>query len=233
MAFVLIQHLDPKHESMMVDLLARRTAMKVLEAADGMPIARNCLYVTPPNAYLSIDHGVLRLSHPSARPGARMPIDFFLSSLAEEYGERSVGIILSGTGGDGSVGLKAISEKGGLVIAQDPEDAAYDGMPRSAITTGAVNLVLPAAKIHAPSSGTHSIPTSPRPVRPRWQMKTRPKRSAHSLRFCDRERLTTLAITERRRYFAGSDGGWRPRESKISTTTLGCWRRTTASGSFS
>ena len=146
-AFILIQHLDPKHESMMVDLLARDTTMKVRQAAEGMPIERNCLYVIPPQAYLSIGDGVLRLSQPQPRPGARMPFDFFLGSLAEEYGERAICVILSGTGTDGSVGLKAISEKGGLVIAQDPEEAAYDGMPRSAIATGAVNLVLPTAKI--------------------------------------------------------------------------------------
>jgi len=146
-AFILIQHLDPKHESMMVDLLARDTAMKVLQAAEGMPIDRNCLYIIPPQAYLSIRDGVLRLSQPQPRAGARMPFDFFLGSLAEQYGERAICVILSGTGTDGSVGLKAISEKGGLVIAQDPEEAAYDGMPRNAIATGAVNLVLPAAKI--------------------------------------------------------------------------------------
>ena len=147
MAFVLIQHLDPTHASMMVDLLAGHTPMKVLQAADGMPLERDHVYLIPPGAYLSIRGGALRLSEPRERHGARMPFDFFLRSLAEGCGERAICVILSGTGADGSLGLKAVKEKGGLVIVQDPEEAAYDGMPRSAIMTGAVDLVLPVAKI--------------------------------------------------------------------------------------
>ena len=147
MAFVLIQHLDPAHKSMMVDLLARDTAMSVFQAADGMSIQPNCLYVIPPKAHLSVHDGLLRLSQPPVRPGAHLPFDFFLNSLADNYGKRAVCVILSGTGNDGSVGLRAVSEKGGLVIAQDPGDTTYEGMPRSAIATEAVNLVLPAAKI--------------------------------------------------------------------------------------
>lgn len=147
MAFVLIQHLEPSHESMLADLLARDTAMKVVQASDGMPLERNCVYVIPPRSYLAIRGGVLRVSQLQEREDVHLPFDFFLNSLAEEYGERAVCVILSGTGVDGSVGLRAVSEKGGLVIAQDPEEAAFDGMPRSAIATGAVNLVLPTAKI--------------------------------------------------------------------------------------
>src|SRR5271165_6360945 len=107
-----------------------------------MPLERDRVYVIPPQAYLSVREGMLRLSQPQAPHGARLPFDFFLSSLADGYGERAVCVILSGTGADGSVGLKAISEKGGLVIAQDPAEASYDGMPRSAIATGGVDLVL-------------------------------------------------------------------------------------------
>ena len=147
MAFILIQHLDPTHVSMMVDLLAGYTPMKVRQAADGMPIEREHLYLIPPGHYLSIRAGALRLSAPAERHGARLPFDFFLRSLAEEFGERAICVILSGTGGDGSLGLKAVKEKGGLVIAQDPGEAEYDGMPRSAIMTGAVDLVLPVGKI--------------------------------------------------------------------------------------
>jgi two-component system CheB/CheR fusion protein len=147
MAFILIQHLDPTHASMMVDLLAGHTPLKVQQAADGMPLEREHIYLIPPGAYLSIRGGALRLSEPSERHGARLPFDFFLRSLAEELGERAICVILSGTGGDGSLGLKAVKEKGGLVIAQDPDEAEYDGMPRSAIMTGAVDLVLPVAKI--------------------------------------------------------------------------------------
>ena len=104
------------------------------------------LYVIPPGTYLSVGGGALHLSQPQARHGARLPFDFLLHSLAEEYGERAICVILSGTGADGSLGLKAVKEKGGLVIAQDPDEAAYDGMPRSAILTGAVDLVLPVAE---------------------------------------------------------------------------------------
>ena len=147
MAFILIQHLDPTHKSLMVELLSKHTSMKVLQAADAMPLERDHVYVIPPRAYISIREGALRLSLPRERHGARMPFDFFLHSLAAECGERAICVILSGTGADGSLGLKAVKENGGLVIAQEPEEAAYDGMPRSAINTGAVDLVLPVAKI--------------------------------------------------------------------------------------
>ena len=147
MAFVLVQHLDPTHESMMVDLLAGHTAMSVRQATDGMRLQRDRVYVIPPGTYLSVSDGVLRLSEPQARHGARLPFDFLLHSLADSYGPRAICIILSGTGADGSLGLKAVKERGGLVIAQDPEEAGYDGMPRSAIATGAVDLILPVAKM--------------------------------------------------------------------------------------
>ena len=147
MAFVLIQHLDPKHQSMMVDLLTGHTPMQVLQAADRMPLERDHVYLIPPGAYLAIRDGVLRLSKPLERHGARMPFDFFLRSLAEECGERAICAILSGTGTDGSLGLKAVKEKGGLVIVQDPQEAAFDGMPRSAIGTGGADLVLTVAQI--------------------------------------------------------------------------------------
>src|SRR5271155_1626856 len=147
MAFILIQHLDPTHVSMMADLLAGHTPMKVQQAADGMPLERERVYLIPPGVYLSIQGGAFHLSEPLERHGARLPFDFFLRSLAEEFGDRAICVILSGTGSDGSLGLKAVKEKGGLVLAQDPDEAEYDGMPRSAIMTGAVDLVLPVAKI--------------------------------------------------------------------------------------
>jgi two-component system CheB/CheR fusion protein len=149
MAFILIQHLDPTHSSMMVGLLAGHTAMPVVEATDGMPIERNRVHIIPPGVYLSVHAGALRLTHPRERHGARMPIDFFLRSLAEESGARAVCAVLSGSGSDGSAGLTAIRDKGGLVIVQDPKEAAHAGMPRSAIMTGAVDLVLPVTEIPA------------------------------------------------------------------------------------
>jgi len=146
-AFVLVQHLDPNHPSMLVDLLAGATTMTVVQAAEGMPIARNHLYVIPPGFYLSVGGGTLHLSAPEARHGARLPFDHLLQAMAAEYGPRGVCVILSGTGADGSLGLKAVKAQGGLVIVQNPDEAAYDGMPRSAIATGLVDLVLPVAEI--------------------------------------------------------------------------------------
>jgi two-component system CheB/CheR fusion protein len=149
LAFIVVQHLDPKHESMMVELLAGHTAMPVMQAADGMRIQSDHVYIIPPAVYLSVKDGVLRLSEPEARHGARLPVDFLLRSLAESYGMRAICVILSGTGTDGCLGLKAVKEKCGLVIAQDPAEAGFSGMPRAAIATGAVDLVLPAADIPA------------------------------------------------------------------------------------
>ena len=147
MAFILVQHLDPTHESMMVDLLAGETSMTVLQAAEGMPVERDHLYIIPPGAYLSVGDGALHLTQPQVRHGARLPFDFLLNSLAEEYGARAIGVILSGTGADGSLGLKAVKAKGGRVIAQDPREASYEGMPSSAIATGMVDQVLTVARI--------------------------------------------------------------------------------------
>jgi two-component system CheB/CheR fusion protein len=149
MAFILIQHLDPTHESHMVDLLAGHTSLKVLQATEGMRLERDHFYVIPPGVDLSVAEGVLCISTPQLRHGVRLPIDFCLHSLATEFGHRAVCVILSGTGSDGSAGLKSIKESGGLVIAQDPDEAAYDGMPKSAVMTGAVDLVLPVSKIPA------------------------------------------------------------------------------------
>src|SRR6202048_2941659 len=120
MAFILIQHLDPTHASMMVDLLAGHTPMPVQQAADGMPLEREHVYLIPPGTYLSIGAGALRLSEPRERHGARLPFDFFLRSLAEELGERAICVILSGTGGDGSLGLKAVKEKAGSSSRRSP-----------------------------------------------------------------------------------------------------------------
>ncbi|MEP7241394.1 MAG: chemotaxis protein CheB, partial [Devosia sp.] len=149
MAFILVQHLDPAHESLMVELLAGHASMPVLQAAEGMPVESNHFYVIPPGTYLAVVDGLLKLSRPLAAHGARLPFDFLLNSLAENYGSRVVAIVLSGTGADGSVGIKAIKERRGLVIAQAPEEADYDGMPQSAIATGSVDYVLPIGEMAA------------------------------------------------------------------------------------
>ncbi len=149
-AFILVQHLDPTHESMMVDLLTGHTSMRVQQAADGLQIEADHLYVIPPGTYLSIADGVLHLSQPQARHGARLPFDFLLHSLAVECGARAICIILSGTGADGSLGLKASEgERRPSSSRKIPVEAGFDGMPRSAIGTGAVDLVLSVAEIPA------------------------------------------------------------------------------------
>ncbi len=148
-AFILVQHLDPTHPSMMVELLSEHTAMNVCHAAEGMLVESDCVYIIPPGVYLALQSGALRLTKPRERHGARMPFDFLLQSLATETGNNSMCVILSGTGTDGSLGLKIVKQHGGLVIAQNPEEANYDGMPRNAIDAGMVDMVLPVAEIPA------------------------------------------------------------------------------------
>lgn len=146
-AFVLVLHLDPDHASMMVDLLSGHTSMKVIEAEDGATIEREHLYVIAPGCDLAVIDGRLRLSEPRERHGARLPFDFLLHSLATTCCPRAGAIVLSGTGADGRLGVVSVHEQGGLVIAQDPAEAAYDGMPRNAIATGVVDRVLTLAAI--------------------------------------------------------------------------------------
>jgi two-component system CheB/CheR fusion protein len=149
LALILVQHMDPGHQSMLVELLTPHTAMTVCQAAQGMPIEPDHLYVIAPGTYLSVEGRTLRVSAPPVRHGKRMPFDFLLRSLAQDDSVRAACVVLSGTGTDGSIGALDIKHAGGLVVAQLPEEAAYDGMPRSAIETGAVAAVLPVAAIPA------------------------------------------------------------------------------------
>ncbi|MDP2430642.1 MAG: chemotaxis protein CheB [Pseudomonadota bacterium] len=142
MAFILVSHLDPDHVSLLGEILQRSTAMPVVEVRDQLKVAPNHVYVMPPNRDMAIFHGVLQLSVPEAPRGQRMPIDAFLRALAEDQGERGIGIILSGTGTDGTLGLRAILGAGGVTLAQDPATAKYDGMPISAIQAGYATRVL-------------------------------------------------------------------------------------------
>ncbi len=146
-AFVVIPHLDPGHKSMMTDLLGRHTRMKVEEAEDGVMVTPNHVYIIPPNKDMAIYHGALHLTTFLEPRGLRMPIDFFCRSLAEDRGENAICIILSGTGTDGSLGISAVHGAGGMSMAQDPTEAKYDGMPRSAIETGFVDYVIPVEKM--------------------------------------------------------------------------------------
>ena len=146
-AFIIIQHLDPTHKGIMPELLQRATSMEVAQARDRMPVQPDCVYVIPPNKDLSILHGFLHLFEPAAPRGLRLPIDFFLRSLADDCRERAIGVILSGMGSDGTMGLRAIKEKAGLALVQDPASAKFDSMPRSAIDAGLADIVAPAEEL--------------------------------------------------------------------------------------
>jgi len=147
MVFVFIQHLDPTHHSIIKDLLAKETSMPVTEVTDPTKVAANHVYVIPPNKLMTIEDHNLRLSPRDASRGGHMPIDHFMRVLAEELGNRAIGVILSGTGSDGMLGMAEIQARGGVTFAQDPSSAKYDGMPRSAIGAGCVDYVLPPQEI--------------------------------------------------------------------------------------
>ena len=151
MAFVVVVHLSPEHESHLPSLLQSHTMMPVTQVTDSLPtpIERDHVYVIPPNRNLSTIDTHLRFSELEERRRERAPIDHFFRTLSETHDGESIGIILSGTGSDGTVGIKRIKERGGLTVAQEPSDAAYDGMPQSAIGTGMVDLVLPVDEIPA------------------------------------------------------------------------------------
>jgi two-component system CheB/CheR fusion protein len=141
MAYIVVQHLDPTHKGMLPELLQRVSRMKVFQVKDRMVVRPNCVYVIPPNKTMSIRKGVLHLFQPIQARGQRLPIDFFLQSLADDRKELSVGLILSGMGSDGSLGLRAIKEKNGIVMVQDPESAKFDSMPRNAINSVPMDIV--------------------------------------------------------------------------------------------
>ncbi len=143
MAFVVVQHLDPTHKGILTELLQRTTGMKAVQVKNRMKVEPDHVYVIPSNKDLSILHGVLYLLEPVAPRGLRLPIDSFLCALADDQRERSVGVILSGMGSDGTLGLRAIKEKAGSVFVQDPASAKFDSMPRSAINAGLADVVAP------------------------------------------------------------------------------------------
>ena len=142
MAFVLVQHLDPDHKSLLLDLVRQYTRMKMAWVEDDTAVQPGRFYVMPPNKDVALMGGRLRLMEPEAPRGRRLPIDGFFRSLAQDRGDRAVCIVLSGTGSDGVVGLRAVKGEGGMAMAQLPESAAYDAMPRNAIATGVVDYVL-------------------------------------------------------------------------------------------
>ena len=153
MAFVLVQHLAPDHKSILTELIRRYTRMQVFEVEDGMVVQPNCTYIIPPNRDMILVNGTLQLMDPSEPRWHRLPIDFFFRSLAQDQQERAIGIVLSGTGSDGTLGVRAIKDKGGMIIVQDPISTEHDGMPRNAIGTGLADYILSPAEM--PSQAHH------------------------------------------------------------------------------
>ena len=142
-AFVVIQHLSPKHESLLSEILAQHTRMRVVQARHGSRVEANCVYIIPPDHHLGLKDGILFLAAPTPEHGLRLPIDFFFRSLAEDLEERAIGVLFSGAGSDGTLGARAIRGAGGMVIAQDARTALFGDLPRSAVAAGLVDHVLP------------------------------------------------------------------------------------------
>lgn len=145
--FIVIQHLSPDYKSLMVELLSKKTAMPVFRAENGMPVLPNHVYLIPPKKNLSIFHGKLLLSEQDHSKGINLPIDVFLSSLAEDQSEKAIAVILSGTGSDGMRGVRMVKENGGMVMVQDEDSAKFNGMPRAAISTGLADFILKPAEM--------------------------------------------------------------------------------------
>ena len=159
MAFVIVQHLDPTQKGILVELLQRGTTMRVAQVKDRMRVEANCVYVIPPNKNLSILHGVLHLLDLLVPRGLRLPIDFFFRALADDQQENSIGVILSGMGSDGTLGLRAIKEKAGVAFVQEPSSAKFDGMPRSAIDAGLADVIAPVEELPGKISAyLHHVP---------------------------------------------------------------------------
>jgi two-component system, chemotaxis family, CheB/CheR fusion protein len=149
LAYVVIQHLDPNHAGIMPELLQRITWMKVVQATDKLQVMPNHVYVIPPNKSMSVLNGCLYLFEPVESRGLRLPIDYFFRSLAEDQQENSIGVVLSGMGSDGSLGLQAIKERNGIVAVQDPSTAKFNGMPQSAVNAVIVDILAPADELPA------------------------------------------------------------------------------------
>jgi two-component system CheB/CheR fusion protein len=159
-AFVVVQHLSPDFKSMMDELLARRTKIRIQVAADGMPVEPDTIYLMPARKEMIVAQGKLLLTDKDPDRELTLPIDGFFRSLANEYQSRAVAVVLSGTGSDGSRGIRDVKQAGGLVISESERSAKFSGMPASAIDTGVVDLVLDAESIPRRSSTT---PTASRP----------------------------------------------------------------------
>ena len=170
MAFVLVQHLAPNHSSLLTELIQRATRMKVVEVTDGLLVQANCVYIIPPNRDMAFLNGALHLLEPTAARGHRLPIDYLFRSLAQDQHERAIGIVLSGTGSDGTLGARAIKEGGGMLMTQSLQSCEFDAMPRSVLATGFVDYELEPAEMatqlmaytrHTLGQLTRPAPTEP------------------------------------------------------------------------
>ncbi len=142
MSFIVIQHLSPDYKSMMDELLARHTKIPIQIATDSMEVFPDNIYLIPPRKNISLFHSKLYLEDQGVKKGLNLPVDIFLRSLAIEKGKNAIGVILSGTGSDGTLGTRAIKEAGGMMMVQSEESSKFDGMPRSSISTGLVDYIL-------------------------------------------------------------------------------------------
>ncbi len=195
LGFIVIQHLSPDYKSLMVELLSKKTDMPVHRAEDGLLVLPNHVYLIPPKKNLTIFHGKLLLSEQDHSHGINLPIDVFLRSLAEDQAEKSIAIILSGTGSDGMRGVRTVKENGGMVMVQDEDSAKFNGMPRSAISTGLPDFILkPSQMPRRNCSVSYSGPTDPWPpaLKPCFQTRTALRAS---LRCCVRSARLILPTT--------------------------------------
>ena len=149
LAFIIVQHMEPKRKDILVGLLQSATHMKVVQVNENTYVEPNCVYVIPPNKNMSIENRTMHLFDYISLPTQRMPVDFFFRSLAHDQQERSIVVILSGMGSDGTMGIKAIKEQGGVVFVQDPSSAKFDGMPISAIEGGLADVISPVETLPA------------------------------------------------------------------------------------
>ncbi len=220
MAFVLVQHLDPKRESLLKDILSRSTDMPIREVRRGMPVQADNVYVIPANADIGLVDGSFRVTKRSTARGREMPIDHFMRSLAEQYKSRAIGVVLSGSMSDGALGLRAIKAEGGVTFAQDEASAKFKDMPRSAIAAGSVDFVHPPEKIALELVHIARHPYI-RPIpalapEPRGRGHRSPARAQHS---SDDHRRRLLELSTDDRSNAGSPVGWRSGRSRASAST--------------
>ena len=221
MAFVLIQHLDPNHESHLTELLSKASKMPVSEVKGGTRAEANHVYVIPPQCNLGISDGVLQ-TPPRPESGRNMPVDSFLRALAADRGSKALGVILSGTASDGTLGLQAIKAAGGITFAQDTRTAKFDGMPASAIAAGVVDFVLSPAGIARQlvaiaRDGHGDGPDDTRKITEHRRKQNLPGYSG----WCGAPPAWTSRTTSTAPSCGASSGAWHSADSKRCTTTAG------------